>query len=139
MLVEVNPGIGLSSSEILDLSQEMGVGLVFDPSHLLTPNRVISTSGQPTRTFQGEWERQFLTFADQLRVVDINAPMPEVENLLRGKGMLKELSQAAKEVGKVEFLRVEIPIPIEWQIPNPVFTREGFNFLRAIGQRLMEG
>lgn len=72
LLVEINPGIQLTTDQILDKSQEEGIGLVFDPRHLLSRERMVSLPGEPTRPYRGEWERQFLTFAKQIEVVDIN-------------------------------------------------------------------
>lgn len=140
LLVEINPGIELSQSEILDISIQRNIGLVFDPSHLLASDKIISVAGGPTKPYKGEWERQFIAFSDQVRVVDINPPsLADEDDLFEGKGSLKELAQAAKEAGKVEFLRVEIPIPAKWQIPSSPLNQKGFDFLQAIGQRLMEG
>lgn len=140
LLVEINPGIELSQSEILDISIQRNIGLVFDPSHLLASDKIISVAGEPTKPYKGEWERQFIAFSDQVRVVDINPPsLADEDDLFEGKGSLKELAQAAKEAGKVEFLRVEIPIPIKWQIPGLPSHQEAFDFLQAIGQRLIEG
>lgn len=101
---------------------------------------MISLAGEPTKPYQGEWEKQFNEFVSQIEVVDINPPKPDdLTDLETGKGLLKELAQAAKEAGNVEFLRVEIPIPSKWQIPGLPSHQKGFEFLQAIGQRLMEG
>jgi len=139
MLVEINSGVELNLSEILDTSRQRGLGLVFDPSHLLAPGKVISVTGEPTRSYQGEWERQFNAFREQIEVVDINPPTSgAVSDLLRGTGLLKELAQAAKETQGIKFLRVEIPIPPKLQIPGLPGHQKGFDFLQAIGQKLME-
>jgi len=52
--------------------------------------------------------------------------------------LLKELAQAAKETQGIKFLRVEIPIPPKLQIPGLPGHQKGFDFLQAIGQKLME-
>lgn len=138
LLVEVNPGIGLSASEILDQTEEKGIGLVFDPRHLLPTESTISTPGQPTKALRGEWEGQFETFKGKVEVVDINPPAKgDVGELLHGRGLLKELALAAQETG-VKFLRVEIPIPPMQQIPGSPLQSKGFEFLRDIGQALRE-
>jgi len=135
-LVELNPGIKLSLSEILARTQERGVGLVFDPRHLLLTENVVSLPGQPTRASQGEWERQFQTFSERIEVVDINPPAKgDIPELLQGRGVLKELALAAQQA-KVKFLRVEIPIPPVCQLPGSPLRNKGFEFLREIGQAL---
>lgn len=140
LLVEVNPGIELSAQEILEKSQRAGFGLVFDPRHLLNSKSTISVANEPTKTYKGEWEKQFNELSSQIEVVDINPPKSEdLSDLEAGKGLLKELAQAAKGASGVKFLRVEIPIPPKWQILGSPFNKKGFDFLQAIGQRLMEG
>lgn len=138
LLLEVNPGIGLSQSEILAQTEEKGIGLVFDPRHLLPTEKVISTPGQPTKTPKGEWEKQFHAFQKRIEVVDINPPTKEdVQELLHGRGLLKELALAAKQV-EIRFLRVEIPIPPAQQLPGSPLQHKGFELLRDIGQALKE-
>jgi len=140
LLVEVNPGINKPAEQILAEAKEKGIGLVFDPSHLLVSDRTISVAGEPVKPNKGEWERQFKIFASQIEVVDINPPQPtDVGDLLKGGGLLKEVAQAAREAGKVEFIRVEVPIPPELQLSGLSNHQKGFDFLQAIGQRLMEG
>lgn len=143
ILVEINKGVSVSPDKLLELSRAEGFGLVFDPSHLLAPEKIFSAAGEPAKTYKGEWERQFNQFASQVEVVDINPTGPnDVADLVRGGGLLKEVAQAAKEakeIGKVKFLRVEIPGPVKWQIPGLPNHQRGFDFLQAIGQRLMEG
>lgn len=146
LLLEINEGLNLSAQEILELSQKDEVGLVFDPSHLLPSEKTVSFAGEPTRKPRGEWERQFLTFASRLEVVDINSPRPSdirfpertaIDELLKGRGTLAELAKAAKELPGVKFLRVEIPLPLANQIPMlPTQRREGFEFLKQIGEAL---
>ena len=139
LLVEINQGIELSAKEILDKSQEQGIGLVFDPRHLLPREKMVSFPSEPTKPDLGEWEKQFNEFASRVEVVDINPPQPQdLIDLREGKGLLRELAQAAKEAGNVKFLRVEIPIPPKLQIPGLPSHQKGFEFLQAIGQRLME-
>ncbi|MBN1263204.1 MAG: hypothetical protein JW991_02510 [Candidatus Pacebacteria bacterium] len=101
LLVEINPGINLSDKEILDMTEERGIGLVFDPSHLLASERMVSRPGLPTRQPKGEWERQFQVFSSRLEVVDINPgdQKGDVGDLLAGRGMLKELASAAADAG----------------------------------------
>lgn len=145
LLLEISEGLNLSASEILEISQRDEIGLVFDPSHLLSSERMISLVGQPTRKPQGEWEKQLLAFAQRVEVVDINLPrrgdihLPEenaINNLLQGKGILAELAAAAKELPGVRFLRVEIPVPLSAQIPFSPKQKEGFQLLKAIGEVL---
>lgn len=140
LLVEINPGIEQSSQQILEEAEERKVGLVFDPSHLLASSKVISVPQEPTKKYRGEWERQFDAFSRQIEVVDINPQKPgDVEDLLRGTGLLRGLAQRAQETNGIKFLRVEIRIPSKWQIPGSPFNKAGFEFLQAIGERLMEG
>ncbi len=136
LLVEINQGINLSSEEILAKAKERGFGLVFDPKHLLPSRRVISQPGLPTRPLQGEWERQFKTFSDGIKVVDINPSSGnEVSDLLAGKGILKEVAEAAKEI-EVSSLRVEVVISPFQQLPGSPFHEKGFRFLEEVGQAL---
>jgi len=139
LLLEINPGIELSAQEIIEETEKQGVGLVFDPSHLLRTDRVVSLPDSPAAKSRGEWERQFTTFADsgRLEVVDINPPETgDVQDLLAGKGLLRELASAAREAKSVKFLRVEIPIPLAQQIPGSPLQAKGFEFLRELGQAL---
>lgn len=97
---------------------------------------MISLPGLPTKQPRGEWERQFRTFQKKIEVVDINPPSKgDVADLLAGKGMLKELAQAAKE-NKIRFLRVEVPIPTLQQLPGSPLQNKGFEFLREVGEAL---
>jgi hypothetical protein len=138
LLVEINAGINLSPSELLTRAKQKGIGLVFDPSHLLPSDRTISMPGDPTRKVN-EWEKQWLYFSPQVKVVDINPPdkKNDVPELLADHGVLKEIAQAAHETG-VEFLRVEIPIPPSQQIPGLRPHTAGFSFLKEIGNALIE-
>jgi hypothetical protein len=116
LLVEINPGINLGAAEILDRSQADNIGLVFDTSHLLSSSRTVSVPGAPT-VAQSAWEDQFNFFAPQLKVVDIHPSRPEeTAELLTGRGVLVEVAAAAKQVG-VDYLRVEVPIPVLHQLP----------------------
>lgn len=138
LLIEITPGISLSSSEILDLATEKGVGLVFDPSHLLPSGQVVSFPGKPTRRPGGEWEAQFEIFRKKVEVVDIKSFVKgDVEDLLKGRGPLKELAAAAGE-NNVRFLRVEIPLPPTYQFPFSPLQKRGLEYLREIGQSLKE-
>lgn len=138
LLVEINPGIQMSPEQLLQTSQEKGLGLVFDPSHLLMPQRAISAPSAPTRPSLGEWERLFTIFSSQVEVVDINPPRKQdLEDLGKGKGVLKELAQAAKQADGVKFFRVEIPIPLAQQIPG-LPHQEGFAYLRHLGEELLK-
>lgn len=137
LLVEIHDGLQISSAEILDLTEEKGIGLVFDPRHLLAPEKMISTPHKPTRVQRGEWERQYLSFASQIEVVDINPPdKNDIQDLLKGRGILSELTAAAKTLGSVKFLRVEIPMPIATQIPMSPIQQRGFDYLKQIGEAL---
>lgn len=138
LLVEVNAGINLSPSELLTRAKEKGIGLVFDPSHLLPSDRTISLPGDPTRKVN-EWEKQWQYFSHQVKVVDINPPdkKNDVPELLAGHGVLKEIARAARETG-VEYLRVEVPIPPIQQIPGLRPHTAGFSFLKEIGNALVE-
>lgn len=138
LLVEINNGIRLSPEELLAHSEEEGFGLVFDPSHLLAAKRTVSLPGQPTKAASNEWERQFNCFSSQIEVVDINPPEPRekhTRDLLGGSGLLAELAAAVKEIPQIEFLRVEIEMPLTDQLLHP---QKGFEFLAAIGRALKE-
>ena len=143
LLVELNPGLNLSADEIIDWSVENGTSLVFDRNHLLDVSRAaISFPGEPTRVYKGEWEKQFLKFAPYLQGVDINAgsrptvfPRKESLELIQRQGSLYELAQAAKDFENIQFLRVEIPMPLFRQIPR-LSHKKGFAFLAAIGAAL---
>ena len=140
LLLEINPGIELSAQEIIKETEKQGISLVFDPSHLLKTDRTTSLPNAPTTTPKDEWERQFTTFAasGRLEVVDINPGKDgeSVRDLRLGRGRLKELALAAREVKSVKFLRVEIPTPAAQQIPGSPLQARGFEFLREIGQAL---
>lgn len=135
-LLEINPGLKMQPSTILEEAKKRGVGLVFDPKHLLPSSSTLSAPGQATKVLRGEWERQFHFFGSRLEVVDING---DVKELFREGGVLRELAQAAKETGSIRFLRVEIPIPPNQQLPGVKQSQEkGFQFLREVGQALRE-
>lgn len=135
-LLEINPGLKIQPAQILEKAKERGVGLVFDPSHLLPSNSTLSLPGQATKAPRGEWEKQFQFFRSGLEVVDIHGDPNE---LFRKGGELRELAQAAKETSNVRFLRVEIPIPLKQQVPLIRQSQEkGFEFLREVGQALKE-
>lgn len=134
-LLEINPGLKMQPATILEEAKERGVGLVFDPSHLL-PSASISLPGEATRPQKSNWERQFNKFRSGLEVVDING---RVEELFRQGGSLRELAQAAKETPNIKYLRVEIPIPPTQQVPLVRQSQDkGFQFLREVGQALRE-
>lgn len=147
VLLGLTSGIELSYQEILEYSEHTGIGLVFDPSHLLAPEKAVSAPGLPTKASKGEWERQFNRLSSRIEVVDINPSgygNIAVDALLkRNRGILKELAAAAREA-RVKFLRVEIPIPKIWQIPGKIplpglpSHQKGFEFLQEIGQALLE-
>ena len=135
-LLEINPGLKVQPAQILEEAKERGVGLVFDPSHLLPSNSALSLPGQATKAPRGEWEKQFQFFRSGLEVVDIHGDPNE---LFGQGGELRELAQAAKETTSIRFLRVEIPIPPKQQLPGVRQSQEkGFQFLREIGQALRE-
>jgi hypothetical protein len=135
-LLEINPSLKMQLATILEGAKERGVGLVFDPRHLLPSGSALSLPGQATKAPRGEWERQFQYFRSGLEVVDING---NVDELFREGGELRELAQAAKETSSIRFLRVEIPIPPGQQLPGIRQSQEkGFQFLREIGQALRE-
>lgn len=137
-LVEINAGIKLEPSELLASAEQKGIGLVFDPSHLLPTDKTVSLPNRPTKS-KNEWEKQFNYFSSRVEVVDINPPdkKTDVGELVSGRGVLKEVAQAAKEVG-IEILRVEIPIPPLQQIPLLRPHSKGFEFLKEIGNALKE-
>jgi len=135
-LLEINPGLEMTATQIRDWAQQNKIGLVFDPKHLLISTQTINLPNQPTKKYQGEWEEQFQTLAPLIEVVDIHPPQKkDVEELLGGKGILGEIARAAKE-NKVQFLRVEIPMPISTQILLSPTQKVGFTFLREIGEAL---
>lgn len=136
LLLEINPGLKMQPATILEEARERGIGLVFDPKHLLPSAPTLSLPDQPTKAPMGEWERQFNKFREGLEVVDING---EIEELFRAGGSLRELARAAKETPNIRFLRVEIPIPPKQQLPGIRQSQEkGFQFLKEIGQALRE-
>jgi hypothetical protein len=137
LLVEINPGIKLEASELLAKAEQKGIGLVFDPSHLLPTDKSISLPGQSTKN-KNEWEKQFNYFSSKIEVVDINPPDKnnDVKELISGKGLIKEMVEAAKGIG-VEVLRVEIPIPAFQQLPSIRPHSKGFEFLKEIGNAIM--
>lgn len=135
-LLEINPGIDMEPAAILEEARGKGVGLVFDPSHLLPSESTVSLPKQGTKAPRGEWERQFRFFQHGLEVVDING---KIEELLGQGGALRELAQAAKETPNIRYLRVEIKIPPTQQIPVVSrFHNGGFSFLNDVGQALRE-
>ncbi len=137
LLVEINPGIKMEASQILEETERNGIGLVFDPRHLLPSDQTISLPNQPTQQAGGEWEKQFNQFSSQIEVVDINPPsLGDVDLLLKGKGILAELASAAYELNTVRFFRVEVPIPITDQLPGISVNSTGFKFLKEIGDSL---
>jgi hypothetical protein len=137
LLVEINAGIKLEPSELLARSEQKGIGLVFDPSHLLPTDKTVSLPNQPTKG-KSEWEKQFNYFSSRIEVVDINPPdkKNDVKESISGKGLLKEMAEAAKGIG-VEVLRVEIPIPAFQQLPSIRPHSKGFEFLKEIGNAIM--
>jgi len=138
LLLEIHQGLNLTPAEILDLAEREGFGLVFDPSHLL-PSGKTSLPGQPVSQPRGEWETQFNVFSrsGKVEVVDINPPKKEdVSDLLKGRGLLAELAAAAKEIPSIDFLRVEVMMPISSQIPLSPNQKQGFKFLKEIGEAL---
>jgi len=136
-LLEINPGLNMTADQLRDWAEQNRIGLVFDPRHFLSSTQAISLPKQPTRKPKGEWEKQFQTFAPHIEVVDINPPKKDdVTQLLAGRGILKELVQAAKETEGIQFLRVEIPMPISTQLPLSPRQQAGFNFLKEIGEAL---
>ena len=136
LLVEINAGIKLSSSELLARAQQKGIGLVFDPSHLLPSSKTLSAPGEPTKS-NSDWEKQWRLYSSQVKVVDINPidKQHDVRHLLENRGLLKEVAHAAREA-KIDFLRVEIPIPPFQQIPGLRSHTAGFNFLKEVGDAL---
>lgn len=136
-LLEINPGIKMSPEQILAEAKRQGVGLVFDPRHLLPSENTVSIPTQPTKPTLGKWEGQFRIFSKDIEVVDINPPNPtDVSDLLTRKGLLKELAEATRELPNVKFLRVEIPMPIASRIPFSPQQQNGFEFLKEIGEAL---
>lgn len=130
-LLEVHPGLNMNAQEILVWSEQNGVNLVFDPSHLLPSTINKSFPGRPIRSAQ-EWEKQFNTLSQsgRVEVVDIQG---DIGGLLNGKGELAELTAAAKKATGVQTLRVEVPIPATKQIPGIEFAQKrGFRFLAEI-------
>ena len=131
-LLEIHPGLEMEKEEIADWAQRMGVGLVFDPSHLLEKTVSVSNPGQPTR-LRSNWEKEFNFFANTglLEVVDIHPPDDDYKKIRE----LRELAAAAKEVVSVKYLRVETRLPIGSQLP--VISRgKDFPVLRQIAQTL---
>lgn len=134
LLVGVDPvGQGLSLPEISARAEMNGYGLVFDPRHVLSGPSV-SLPGQPTRVSSREWESSFQAVKDQVEVVDIHpTSRQDLPDLLKRAGLLKELAVAATEA-KVDYLRVEVPIPL--MAVAPPLRGKGFDFLEKIGQAL---
>jgi len=139
-LLEIHPGLKMEKGEIADWAQEAGVGLVFDPSHLLQRVVTVSAPNQPTR-LRNDWEGEFNFFANtgKIEVVDIQ---PSSKNSgshrqIERRGRLQELAAAAKEVASIKYLRVETRLPIKDQLP--VISRgKDFPALRQIAQVLQE-
>jgi len=137
-LLEIHPGLEMKKEEIVDWAQEMGVSLVFDPSHLLQKAATISTPNQPTR-LKNDWEGEFNFFANtgQIEVIDIQ-PSSKAGGSYRQieKGArLQELAAAAKETASIKYLRVETRLPIKDQLPV-ISRRKDFPVLRQIAQTL---
>ncbi|MGB9911589.1 MAG: hypothetical protein ACPLKP_03270 [Microgenomates group bacterium] len=129
-ILEINPGISLSYFQFKDwLQEQQGLGLVFDPAHLLSlpTSPSISLRGRPTQNFS-QWERQWRDFLPWIEVVDIHPPTSkDLKLFFQRKGILWELTKATKESGSsIKFLRVEVPFG--WR----------FGLLRRIGERLNE-
>lgn len=124
-LVETSrPMLSKGREAFLDLVQEKGIALVFDPAHLeyLGPGKTISYPSQPTVNDQRGWENHWLAFSATglVRVVDFRPPVnlkkillgrDDYGGLTVGKGKLMELAAAAKKTVSVEFFRVEAILP----------------------------
>ena len=135
-LLEINPGLGKSADEILRIGEERGVNLVFDPTHLLPNDVSVSFPGESTHEVSGAWESQFMFFRDRLEVVDVHGSVSE---LTYHKGGLRELVAAAKEAPAVKYLRVEMPIPLRYQVPGiPLAQLGGLKYLEDLHQAISE-
>lgn len=136
-LLEIHPGLEITREEIADWSQELGVGLVFDPSHLLQGTATVSRPGQPTQP-GNFWEREFNYFAQtgKLEVVDIQPSSKQAGSYRQiQERALRELARAAKEINSVRYLRVETRLPLGEQLPW-LSRKRSFPVLSQIAQTL---
>jgi len=136
-LLEIHPGLKMEKEEILDFAEKQGIGLVFDPSHLLSKSFSVSYPNEPTKKIS-PWEEEFSFFAPsgRLEVVDIHPQQKsDLVDLQRNRGLLFELTQAAKRVRSIKYLRVETPLPREDLIAG-VRGKERFPILSQIARSL---
>lgn len=137
LLLGVDPGKTQDLQRFIEETEARGVSVFFDPHNVIAGT--ISLPGKPTKK-KRDWEPQFQALAKtgRLEVVDIH-PVGEndVRDLKEGRGMLRELAQAACEIGTVEFLRIEIPFPLRLQIPGTSPLGRG-DFLWEIAQALKD-
>lgn len=132
-LLEIHPGLRMSKEEIVAWAQEAGVGLVFDPSHLLEEIISVSNPGQPTHPKPNYWEEEFNFFGKtgRIEVVDIHPRGNDYGSL----GELRDLAEMARETGSIRYLRVEVRLPTGDQWPF-ISRKKDFPALKKIAETL---
>jgi hypothetical protein len=129
----------MDANEILEKSHKSGSLLLYDPTHLLSPDR-ISLRGSPTKPLATEWERQLVKFSSRIAGIDIHASTPtEMDELLHRSGKLYELTHAGFELcQKLEFMRLEAQVPLKSQLPFAPMTDRAKLYLTSLTDMLIK-
>ena len=128
----------LSTDEIIDLAQQEGKLLLFDPLHLSNlDSSTVSTPNFPTKESAFKWQKHLDKFAPFIAGIDIHAAsQEEIAALIKGTGNLYALAQAGMEVyktfGNLDFLRLEATMPLRSQFPISSYEKAAVEYLQTI-------